>query len=146
MTTEQWLLMLRRRIAQVDVAASDYTDEELLFEAADARDYLELKNVPTFADLAVDMDPVSASYGITPDPTLSQAQILVVRAALQVLSRTYTDRLMRGEIGTSWRSGLEEETSIQAARAYRQMLDLLAAELEELILIAKADTAGDRVQ
>ncbi len=146
MTTEQWLLALRRRIAQVDVSASDYSDEELLAEAADGRDYLELKNVPTFADLAVDMDPDSASYGITPDPTVAQAKILECRVALQVLTRVYTDRLMRGEIGTSWRSGLEEETSIQAERAYRRMLDLLAAELDELILIVKADTAGNRMQ
>lgn len=146
MTTDQWLRLLRRRIAEVDVSASDYDDAELLDEAYDARDYLELKNVPTFTDLAVDLVTTSPTYGITPDATIAQGHMMAIRAAHQILLRTYTQRLSRGEIGTSWRSGLEEESSINAEKAYRQMVDKLAAELEELIMIAKADTAGDRMQ
>ncbi len=146
MTTAQWLQLLRRRIAEVDVAASDYDDAELLAEGSDARDYLELKNVPTFTDIAFDLVPTSSTYGITPDANIQQGHMLAVRAAHQILLQKYTERLMRGELGTSWRSGLEEESSIAAEKAYRGMLMSLQGELEELILIAKALTAGFRSQ
>jgi hypothetical protein len=146
MTNAQWLLMVRRRVAEVDVTASDYDDVEFLEAAADALEYLAMKNVAALDGLAVDLDVDSATYGLTPDPTRAQAQLLLLRVAHQVLAQRYTERLMRGEIGTSWRSGLEEESSIQAEKAYRGMLDRLAGELDELVLITKASTAGDRVQ
>jgi hypothetical protein len=145
-TTDAWLKLVRRRMAEVDVATSAYTDEELLEAGSDARDWLELKLISGMDALSVDFDPDSADYGFSPEPTLEQAYMLMLRASHELLEQQYTTRLLRGEIGISWRSGLEEESSISAQKAYIQLIDDVASELTELIMIAKSLTIGFRSQ
>jgi hypothetical protein len=74
--------------------------------------------------------------------------MLALQATIDLLEREYRGKLFRGEIGVSWKSGLESESTISAEKAYKQILDDLDADLEGLILIdrANANTSGVRAQ
>jgi hypothetical protein len=146
MTTDAWIRLLRRRLVQVDDAAIDLTDAALVEQAGDALDWLALRGVTALDGLAVDADPLSETFGFLTDPTTEQAYMLMLRSAEQVLEQLYAGRLLRGELGVSWRSGLEEESSLQAQRAYVSHIDGVREALAELILISRAATSGDRVQ
>jgi hypothetical protein len=53
----------------------------------------------------------------------------------------------RGELGISWRSGWEEESSIQAEKAYRTMIEGVSKELETLVMLSRVSTTYlNRVQ
>lgn len=147
MTTDQVLAMARRLMAEVDLGLSTVTDREILEAVYDARDVLELQRLPGFADLAVGTDQaVSAAYGIVPDPTLELGVILAHKAAVDILRQTYLGRVSRGELGTSWTSGLESESTIQTEKAYRDAIAGIDAQMQGLILIKRSPTAGYRIQ
>lgn len=146
MTTDQVLSVLRRYIDEVDQAVSTLTDEELLKAISDARDKLELRKVQGVASLTVQPDVSLANYGITPDSSLEQGHMLALQAAINLLEAKYRNRLFQGELGTAWRSGLEEESTISAEKAYRAAIATLVDQLTDLILIKRAPLAGTRPQ
>lgn len=150
MVTADVLNLIRRTINEVDLAASQLTDEELLQFVADTRDELELMLVTGFSNLAVgsEVDPPSGApaYGIVPDPTLEEGYLLALGAAIKVLEQSFYGRLNRGELGTSWRSGLEEESSITAAQTYKTSLDRLKLRFTAQVCVRRAPTAGLRIQ
>lgn len=147
MTTDQVLDMARRLMAEVDLTASTVTDEEILEAVYDARDIFELQRLTDFADLVVGTDQGEpTTYGIIPDPTLEQGALLAHKAAVDLLRATYLGRVSRGELGTSWTSGLEGESTIQAQKAYKGAIDDIEAQLIGLILVKRSPTAGYRIQ
>ena len=146
MTTEQVLKKIRRLLEEVDSSTSLITDEEILEAVGDARDYLELAKVPDFEALAVSTDPAEANYGITPEPTLQLGTILALKAASALLERTYWGKVNRGELGSSWASGLESESTLQAARSYETAFKGLDVQAEALIVIKRMPTLGERPQ
>lgn len=148
MTTDQVLSKIRRLIAEVDQTASLLTDEEILGAVADARDYLELVNVPDFDGLAVDLDVASADYGITPEAnlTLQLGAILAYMAAATLLEQAYHGKVQRGEIGVSWSSGLEAESTLQAGRSYMDAVRGFRLDADALILSKRNNQLSDRAQ
>jgi hypothetical protein len=143
-TTDQWLKMLRRKLNDVDTAAQRRTDAQLLASADDLRLELAVRAVGGFSDITVGLNKQDAStYGIQ-NADDAQMLILVYAVAHSVLSSTYRERVDRGELGISWRSGLEEESTISAEKAYKTMLDELHASLDQLLVVYQRTTANGR--
>lgn len=144
--TQSVLGRLRRLIEEVDEVTSSLTDEELLTAIGDARDTLELRKIAGMDALAVESDQSEATYGITPDPTLEQAEMLALQAAGELLEREFRGRVLRGELGASWQSGVEMESTITAGRLYADAVGNIRGLLETLILLKFAPTTGTRPQ
>jgi hypothetical protein len=145
-TTEQWLNMLRRKVADVDVAAQRRTDTQLLSSAADAQLELIVRAVAGFDAITIVASNVNpATYGIR-GHTDAQAMILLYAVAYDVLSSTYRQRVDNGDLGISWTSGIESESSISAEKAYKQMLDELAASRDQLLITYQRASANGRMQ
>lgn len=138
--------MLREKITEVDPEAARYEGEDLLLALSDALYHLQAKGVKNMSGYTVNTDPDFSPLGITPEPESSDALVILLHAAVDILSNEYRGRLKRGEMGISWKSGLEEESSITAAKEYRGMVDELRQELTTLILVQGVDKAGSRVQ
>lgn len=145
-TTVRCLRLLRRKVADVDPAAQRRTDPELLEALADAAYALAARGHRAFDAVAVQADINAPGYGLTPALAADDVAILVTRCAADLLVAQYHERLDRGELGISWRSGLEEESTISAERAYRDRIGMLEAELDQLLLIQGAPTAATRPQ
>lgn len=144
MTTDQWLKMLRRKLSDVDTAAQRRTDLQLLSSAEDARVELAVRLVQGFDTVAIGLNRQDIStYGIQ-NASDSQMVILIYAVAHEVLSSTYRERVDRGELGVSWRSGLEEESSISAERAYKAMLEELKSDYNQLLVTYQRTTANAR--
>jgi hypothetical protein len=143
-TTDQWMKMLRRKLSDVDTAAQRRTDAQLLAAADDARLELAVRAVAGFGEVTVGFnkqDP--ATYGIQ-NADDAQMLLLLYSVAHEVLSATYRERVDRGELGISWRSGLEEESTISAERAYRGMLEAVEGQYDQLMLTYQRGTANAR--
>jgi hypothetical protein len=148
MTTDQVLTKARRLMNEVDQNLSLVTDEEILGAVVDARDYLEAVSVADFETLEVgtELTETDPAYGITPDPTLQQGMILAYMAAAALSGQEYLAKLKRGEIGTSWSSGLEAESTLQAGRDYKDAVDDLDAKAKALVLAYQNDDLHSRPQ
>jgi hypothetical protein len=134
MTTDQWIKMLRRKLADADTSSLRRQDGELLATAEDVRVELVARAVSSFEDVKIGLAKAdAATYGIQ-DATPDQMVILMYSVAYEVLSATYRQRVDRGELGIVWRSGLEEESTVSAERAYRNILDDLQGRAEQLLV------------
>jgi hypothetical protein len=134
MTTDQWIKMLRRKLADADTSSLRRQDAELLATAEDVRLELVARAVLSFADVKIGLNKADATtYGIR-DATPDQMIILMYSVAYEVLSATYRQRVDRGELGIVWRSGLEEESTVTAERAYRNILEDLQGRAEQLLV------------
>lgn len=142
------LALLRRKISETDLETSDWTDEELLQAMGDAVEELGLRGVARFAAMTVDSDQTSGTYGITPEPTTEEGHILAYMTAAHMLSQDYSDKVKRGALAVSWRSGLEEASTISAEKAWRLVIADFADTLDQLIAIhrANAKSSGFRAQ
>jgi hypothetical protein len=145
MTAEQWLNMLRRKLSDVDPLAPRRTNTELLNTAEDVRFELAVRQVPGFSDVTVGTNTTDLStYGIK-NATDDHLALLIYGTAHAVLASTYRERIDRGELGVSWRSGLEEESTISAQRAYMGLLDDIASTFEQLLLVYLRGTGNRRM-
>lgn len=136
------LQLIRRYIGETDLVTTGFSDSELLEYVREAQELLELRGVPTIKGISV--DPTRET--ITPEPTAYQGHVLALKAAVLTLTDTYNGKISRGELGMSWKSGLEEESTINAQGAWNRSISDLATELEELIIIKRAPTTGTRAQ
>jgi hypothetical protein len=143
MTTERVLALLRRKLAESNLAVSPYEDYELLSHMTDAQEELGLRKSAQGVELLV-IDPADGS--ITPEPTTEQGHVLALKTASNLLHQEYSGRVMRGELGVSWRSGLEEMSTISSEKAWRQAVQRLDETLEELLLIKNSPQTGTRPQ
>lgn len=149
MTTDDVIQVCRRAMEEVDTSTSDITDEEILAAMSDERDVLELQLVPGFSGLAIGYDQTEElTYGILPETaiTLDLSTILALRAASALLRRRYRDLVRRGEIGVSWSSGLESETTLAAGKDFQAMIKDLDDLVTRLILVKRRTEQGWRVQ
>lgn len=144
MTTERWLKMLRRKLEDVDTAALRRTDTELLETAEDMRLELTARQLRGFSGITIDSVKSSPTYGIL-NATDDQQIILIYAVALNTLAATYRQRVDRGELGVSWQSGLESESSISAEKAYKQILSDLELALDQLIITYQRQDANARI-
>ena len=145
MTTVYWLRLLRRKLADVDPAALRRTDIELLDTAEDIRIELVARAVEGFDAMTIESDVEEPEYGIL-NGTDPQMLILAYGVAYAVLSATYRARVDRGELGTSWTSGLESESSISAEKAYKGILDKLEETYNELLITYQSPDTLRRIQ
>lgn len=141
MTAAKILAITRRIIgdATVDDAVADL---ELFQYVSDAGDWFNSRGHVDFVDMLFDMDTVT----ITPEPTIVQGLLLAYRAAMVRMTDIYNAKLDSGDVGRSWRSGLEEESSISLVQGYRAAINTINRELEELIIIKRAPDTGVRWQ
>jgi hypothetical protein len=146
MDTEALLDMLRRRLDEADESLSALTDGELLEVVGDVQRTMVARRVAGASDLVIQADQTQAGYGITPDPAVDLGVLLVLGALGQLLRDTFRGRLNRGELGVSWQSGLEQESTISAADAYRAMVRAVDLEFEEALIIYRTATTGSRKQ
>jgi hypothetical protein len=140
------LRLMRRLLDETDQVLSNLTDQELYLAVRDARDLLEVQGIRILSDYAVGTDQASAGYGIVPEPTLEIGTLLAYDAASQLLRQEYRAKLRRGELGVSWSSGLESESTISAEKAYSTAIETLEGTAEGLKLRLRAPFAGTRVQ
>jgi hypothetical protein len=146
MTTERWLKLLRRKLADVDLAALRRQDTELLDTAEDIRIELVARAVGDFDTVTIESSKADLNtYGIL-NATDPQMLILAYGVAHEVLSATYRQRVDRGELGVSWTSGLESESSISAEKAYKGMLDKLEEAYNELLITYQSPDTLRRIQ
>lgn len=144
MTTEQYLKALRRKLADVDKATLRRTDVALLENTEDLRLELAMRQLQGFSEVVVVSVKTDPAYGIA-NLSDEQGLLLIYGTAHSVLSSTYRERVDRGELGISWQSGLESESSISAEKAYKQMLDDLDTRFRELTITYQRQTANARM-
>ena len=138
--------LTRRLIDDTDPTAQfSMTDAEIILTLNDALNDLTARLVGNFPLIIFDTVPDSPTFGVTPQPTVQETLILCTKAALVILRDAYAGRLKRGELGVSWRSGPEEESSIAAARSYNQLIDEQQTDLVELMLIYTRLQSGQRM-
>lgn len=131
MLVETLLRILRAYLEEVDPATSLYTDEQLLARTADALGVLQSKKVAMVAGLTLD----EAAKTFTPEPSYAAGLVIALQTATTVLQSELRGRLKRGEFGISWKSGLEEESSITAAKSYSEMITGLEMELQSVLAV-----------
>lgn len=142
MVMEDAIRLLRTYLVEVDPSASSFTDDALVQTLADALRVQQAKAVPAIKDLVIDLNVGE----FVAEPTEQQGLIIVLKAAATILYGLYRGRLSRGEFGISWQSGLESESSVSAAKSYRDLIDDLSSELEQVVMIANVNFAGTRQQ
>jgi hypothetical protein len=137
--------MLRRRLRDVDQTAPLYEDGTLWEYVGDRLTYFQVRKVAGTAGLSVTTAGTSA--GVDQAPVEDALGVLVVVATAAVLLRDlYTDKVQRGEFGVTWKSGLEQESTVDARKAYEGALDALDREVQQLTLIRASTTSATRVQ
>jgi hypothetical protein len=146
MTTARVIQLVRQLISDVDPETRTIDDDEILVQLSFARDTLELRKIASVTGIAIGTDSTKVGYGIVPEPTIAQGTQLALQAAIDILDSAYRGRLFRGELGTSWQSGLESESTISADKSYKEAISNLRSDLESVILVQGAATAGQRVQ
>ena len=146
MNTEQVIARTRRLISQVDLETSEYADEDLLTAIDDARRPLAVMGLAGMLSLAVQPAKSEPNYGVLPAPSDYQGELLALCAAVELLNRAYRGRLDRGELGVSWTSGMEAESSIAAGKAYRDSIEVLRRQADSMLLAVDGRQANARMQ
>lgn len=146
MTTAELLAMIRRRTGEVDLIVSDLTDAELLDVVRDAAVDLSVSGIVDLDDTTVGSDITEDGYGVSPEPANDVALLLTLWVSVSLLRAAYAGRLSRGELGISWTSGLESESTIQAGRAYRDAIAAMEQDLLEKKMLKLAPESGVRQQ
>lgn len=136
----------RQKAGDIDPLAVRYSDLAYLQTLRLLLRELAARKQLNFSDLTLEL--TEGSESLTPEPTDLELSILATRLAHGILTQEYRRRVSAGEIGISWKSGLEEESTIQAVKAYQSFLDVMAQQAEELLAIgiAEAGTGGFRAQ
>jgi len=142
MILDEAIRLLRTYLVEVDPATSSFDDETLALALADALRVLQAKAIRLVTDVVLDLN----AGAFTTEPTEQMGLVIVLKAALTILMNEYRGRLQRGEFGISWQSGLEQESSISASKAYKDLVDDLASELEQVLMIANVNFAALRAQ
>lgn len=142
MTLDDIIASARSRAGDIDAAAYRYSAEEYVAAFLDVFRTARVRGAMNLAQ--VTYDPTTPM--ISPEPTDLQGTYLAAALALRMLEQTYRRRLDEGSLGISWVSGLEQESSISAEKAYSAVLDTLRLELTELIIFGNANTFAARKQ
>lgn len=143
MTLDEIIAAARSRAGDVDDAAFRYTKTEYVAILVDVLRTGAVRKINTLNTLTLN---ASEEGTLTPEASDLQGTYLAAATALRLLQQTYRRRLDEGSLGVSWMSGLEQESSISAATAYRGILDELAREVDELIFFGNATTFAKRPQ
>lgn len=141
MTNDKLLERLRRRLRDVDASAPLYEDDVLWGYVDDTLFEFQQRKVTGVTGLTVD-----DATGFTTEAPDDVALLCILGAAYRLLKDLYVDRVQRGELGVSWQSGLEQESTISQQKAFAEGIAQINRELEELIIIRASGTSGSRIQ
>ena len=142
MNTASYLKYLRRRLRDVDDTAPLYADAILLEYTQDALLILTARKITGLDGYIVD----TQAETITPDFVDNDAILVSARTAGLLLKDLYTEKVRSGELGVSWQSGIEHESTIDMRKAFAQGVAALEDEVQELILLRASTTSGFRSQ
>ena len=145
MTTDQVLDSLRLKISEIETETL-YDNDELLGWLEEARRRLSVRRIPTMANYTIVAEQGDPAYGITPEPTESDGELLIVQSAWLILDEQYRNRLKRGALAVTWASGLEQGSTVSADTAWKRMLSAKQDELNETILLVRLNATGFRSQ
>lgn len=145
MTLDEIVQAARSRAGDVDSSAYRYTKNELVILMKDAARTLGVRGQFAQLNTFVFVTTENAET-VTPEPSDIQGLVLCTATALRVLQQTYRRRVDDGSLGISWMSGLEQESSISAQKAYEGILKDILQELEELKLFVISKSFATRVQ
>jgi hypothetical protein len=140
MDSATYLAMLRRRLKDVSPAAERFTDDELWEQTQDMVLELTVRPPHGFVGYTVTLS------GFTPYPTDEDGLLILTKVQYTLLRDIYRDKINRGELGGSWKSGLEEESTIDSRKAFADVLVELEKTLDELIILRSKLLSGSRVQ
>lgn len=140
MTNATLLAMLRRRLRDVDQTAELYDDDTLWGYVGDVVTTIQSRKVAGASVIT------ATDTGLAADVEDSLGLLIVLCSAALLLDDLYTDKVQRGEFGVSWKSGLEQESTIDARKAFADAVAGLRREADELTLIRASTTSGFRAQ
>lgn len=135
-TLSSLLTIARQEAGDVDPLAARYPDQAYLAVLRVVLLELQARRQLFFGEMVLNL--TEGAETLTPVPRSDELVILAKRTAHGILTQEYRRRVASGELGISWRSGLEEESSIQAEKAYAGLLAALAREADELLAIGSA--------
>jgi hypothetical protein len=136
----EYLRYLRRRLRDVDPTAPLYDDTTMWEYSQDALRDLNARKVIGFTDYVVD----TTAETITPDLLDDDGVLLALKTAAMLLRDLYTEKVRSGELGVSWESGLERESTIDMRKAFEGGVKALDSEVEQLTLIRSSTTSAKR--
>ena len=146
MLTSAVLRIIRDRVGTLDDAvALVLQDQNLLTRVDDAVRYFQVQQVGEFLNHTVDVDAFDVEDAVSPVFSDPLGLIVAYWVSLQILQEAYRGRLQRGEFGTLWRSGLEEESTASAAKYYDGRIAAMRTELHELLLVYHREAQGARI-
>lgn len=140
------LSVARAQLGAIDAEAADVLSDEVMLAALrQALQYYQVQLVVAFDAYTVDTNAFDADSALTPEPNTTLGTILAYTVAANLGQQQYQGRLRRGEFGISWRSGLEEESSVTAAATYAGLVNTLRRQVTELLLVYHRDAQGARI-
>lgn len=146
MKTNSVIRFAKTKIAEVDSQAAPYDDARLLVDIDDAIQELTIRSVPGFDAYAIDVEEPDPDDAIVPELTTQHGYIVAYLVACARLQEAYINRMNRGELGISWTSGLESESTVSAAKAYQGLIAGLKQQANELLLHEQMQrTQGARI-
>lgn len=146
MTGGEITALATRLLGSIDAEAADVLSEAVLVAALkDAVRYYAVQQVVEFAAFTVDVDAFDADSAITPEPNDQLGVILAHTMAANLAQQAFTGRMRRGELGVSWRSGVEEESSVTAAANYKSLIAAMNTRVRELLLVFHREAQGARI-
>lgn len=140
------LTLFRRKLNETLVELDDRTDEELMLALSDAALELSARKISVFQTVTIGTDSSLSGYGFVPELTIAEAFLVIYKAMSNLFTLDYNDKISRGSLGFSWKSGLEEMSTINADKSWRGIISGFNTTLEELILIYRSQAAGTRTQ
>lgn len=135
MTTAQVLKEIRRRLGNVsgilDPISLEYQDDFLLEYVQSALDYL-------FVMTIVDVEYTLVSSEITPEPSTIDGLLVAAYVSFYLLSGDVQYKVRSGELGTRFKSGQDEISTVEAARLITNIVDMAEKEYRRLVMAKKS--------
>lgn len=140
------LAAIRRLIADIAGPSESYSDLDLVNAISDAVREMTVLGLANISVYTVDTT-ANIDTGVVISPTVAaiDGQTIVFAVAVDILNDILTGKLLRGELGTAWKSGLESETSNTAAKEFRNQITALDVKRDQLILTAILSQTAARV-
>lgn len=146
MKTNSVIRLAKTKIAEVDTQAAPFDDERLLVDIDDVVREFSVRGVSAFDVYAIDVEEPDPDDAVIPELTNQHGVIVAYAVAANRLQEEYIGRMNRGELGVSWTSGLEAESTVSAAKAYRDHIASLRQQLNELLIHEQMQrTQGARI-
>ena len=147
MTAEDVIDTVRHLAADIDPAVEVYPDRDVVKACRRAQRWYSAQALTGFEVVTIDPDYIVVDEAFSDEVADDVGMILAYHAAVLLLQELYTGRLTRGELGVSWTSGLDAESSVTAAAHYRSLIDGVQSRLASLVTVyQRATTLGARIQ